>query len=308
MTVAEARLEIFGESLEAAGEVKPLQQAVIIPSAPGKVVSIKVKEGQEVSKGQLLIQLENTSQYLQLQQAQAGLEALQEEQGKVKYLVEQEALPEKALRELNAQIRQAELSVEMARYAHDLTLLKSPIRGTVTAVVPSEGDLVGNSPVITIISSETVLVQAAVPENQIQQVEAGNTVQVKVPAVDEEYVVTGEITLVGKTAIPGSRSFPVEAEVKNPENKLQPGMFAYLILEGKSREAVAVPTSALLEQDGKTMVYVSSGDKAWQKEVETGAREKGLVEITKGLELGERYLVRLPAGLRDGDEITEIYE
>lgn len=307
VTVAGARLETLGDCLEAAGEVKPLQQAVIIPAVPGKVAGIQVKEGQEVSRGQVLIQLENTSQYLQLRQAQAGLEALQEEQEKVEYLVAQGALPEKMLRELTAQIRQAELSVDLAKHAYDLTVLKSPIRGTVTAVIPSEGDLVGSSPVVTVISSETMLVQATVAENQLHQVQEGQAVQVKVPAVEEGYL-TGKITAVGKTAIPGSRSFLVEAEVENPEGKLQPGMFAYLKLEDKSRQTVAVPASALLEQDGKAMVFVSSGNRAWQRVVETGVREKGLVEIIRGLDLGERYLVHLPAGLQDGDEITEIYE
>ena len=167
--------------------------------------------------------------------------------------------------------------------------------------------MVGAGPVATVISSETMLVQAAVAENQLHQVQIGMVAQVKVPAVEEGYL-TGEITAIGKTAIPGSRSFLVEAEVENPEGKLQPGMFASLILVDKSRQAVAVPASSLLEKDGRASIFVSGGNVARQREVETGIREKGLVEITRGLDVGERYLVHIPAGLQDGDEITEIRE
>ncbi len=240
----------------------------------------------------------------QTRQAQATLDVLAAELVQVEALVEAGALPEKNLRELKNQALQAELARDMAQYAYDQTILKSPLEGVVTGVSTAEGELVGTAVVMAVISREGITVQAAVDEGQLCYLSPGMPVQVQVPAVTEE-LFSGCVSSVGQSAIPGSRSFPVEVEVDSKSGELRPGMYALVLVEETGRRGFRVPASALLEQDGFSYLFIVREGRAVQRTVETGLRRAGQVEIMEGLSGGERFIVRPPARLRDGSPVEE---
>lgn len=301
---AEAREVTQAVRLELSGEVKSGRQVAIIPSVPGRVAAVPVKEGQAVSRGELLLRLENTTQQLQLRQAQAALDALNAELARVQTLIQAGALPEKTLRDMKTQILQAELARDLAKYAYDLTVLKSPLDGVVTAVKAAEGELVGTTMVMAVLSREGVTVQAVADEGQLQYLSPGMAVQVRVPAVSAAPI-PGSLFSVSQTAIPGSRSFTVEVVLSGASGELRPGMYALVLVEETGWRGFQVPSSALLEQDGLSFLFIIREGRAVKLPVETGMRRAGLVEIGRGLEEGERFITRVPAGLKDGSLVEE---
>lgn len=301
---AAAHKETLAVRLELGGEIKSSRQVAIIPPIPGRVASVPVKEGQAVSRGEPLLYLENTSQKLQLQQAQAALEVLTTELDRVETLVEAGALPEKNLRELRGQITQAELARDMARYAYDQTILKSPLEGIVTGVNARAGELVATTVVMAIISQEGITAQVTVDEGQLGYLSPGMSVQVQVPAVGE-VLFSGSISAVSQSAIPGSRSFPVEVELEAERELLRPGMYALVLVEKIGHRGFQVPASALLEQEGHSYLFLVQKGRVLQRTVKTGLRQSGKVEIIEGLSGGERFIIRPPARIKDGDRVEE---
>lgn len=306
ITAAEAALEEVGKQLELTGELAPLRQVVVVPPLPGRVVEIKVAEGDPVFKGQLLIRMDSTQQELQLKQAQIAVDAGRVEVAKLEYLVAQGAVAEQILRGARAELAQGEAQLDLARYAYDVTFLKSPLAGVVGYIWAKEGELVGNSQVVLIMNLEKVLVQLAVDEAQLVHLMPEMAVQVEVPAVGG-IPRMGRVSVIGQVAVPGSRSFPVQVEVANTAGDLKPGMFARVMLQSESRRAIMVPGSALREEEGRACLYIVSRNRVAERVVETGLRQDGKVEITSGLRPGERYVVRVPAGMSDRSavEISE---
>lgn len=307
VAVAEAAKEEIGKRLELSGELIPLRQVIVVPSMPGRVAEIRVAEGQRVREGQLLIRMENTQQELQLRQAEIAVKAGRVEVEKLAYLVEQGAVAEHLLRGARAELEQGEVVLELARYAYDVTFLKSPLPGVVGYIWAKEGELVGNTQVALVMDVDKVFVQLTVDEAQLPFLAESVPVTVEVPAVGG-VPLQGRISSIGQVAVPGSRSFLVKVEVDNAGGELKPGMYARVAIEGESRNCVMVPGSALREEEGRAYVFVVARSRVRQRDVETGLRREGKVEIVQGLNPGERYVLRIPAGIQDGSTIEEIKE
>lgn len=307
VSTAEAVREQLGKRLELSGELLPQRQVVVVPSIPGQVAQVNVQVGDRVRQGQLLVLMENTQQELQLRQARIGVEAGRVEVTKLELLVEQGAVAEQVLRSAKAELAQGEVLLELARYAYDVTFLKSPLSGVVGYIWAKEGELIGNTQAVLVMNVEKVLVQLAVDEGQLAYLSEGMPVTVEIPAVGAvaRQAVVGTIS---QGAIPNTRSFLVMVEVDNLDGDLKSGMFARVVVEVESRFSVLVPGSALREETGNAYLFVVSRNRAEQRVVETGLRQDGRVEILQGLNPGERYVIRVPAGLTDGSPIVEIEE
>ncbi len=305
VSTAEALREQLGKRLELSGELLPLRQVVVVPPIPGQVAQIKVKEGEQVRQGQLLVLMENTQQELQLRQAQIGVQAGRLEVAKLELLVEQGAVAEQVMRAAKAELAQGEALLELAQYAYDVTFLKSPLTGVVGYIWAKEGELIGNTQAVLVMNVEKVLVQLTVDEGQLAYLSEGMPVLVEIPAVGavpRQAVVSN----ISQGAIPNTRSFLVLVEVDNPDGDLKPGLFARVHIEGESRFSILVPGSALREEAGDAYLFVASRNRVEQRVVETGVRQDGKVEILQGLNPGERYVIRVPAGIVDGSLIVAI--
>jgi membrane fusion protein (multidrug efflux system) len=306
VNVAEARQEDLGRRLELSGELAPLRQVLIVPPIPGRVAEIKVREGDRVAEGQLIIRMDNTQQALQLRQAEIEVEAGRLEVEKLAYLVEQGAAAEYTLRQARKELAKGEALLELARYAYDVTFLKSPLAGVVGYIWAREGEMIGNTQAALVMDIDQVLVQLTVDEGQLSVFSAKMAVQVEIPALGG-VPRRGVVSYISQAALPGSRTFQVKVTVDNPEADLKPGMFARVLVEGESRGGVLVPGGALREEDGRSCLFIVTGSRVARRDVETGLRRDGKVEIVKGLQPGELYVSRIPAGMQDGS-IIEVME
>ena len=104
----------------------------------------------------------------------------------------------------------------------------------------------------------------------------------------------GKLIDVGSVVDPDNRTLPVRYEVPNAERLLKVGMFADVAIETtRAEEAVAIPESALVDEDGRPVVYVLlDGEHFEKRDVELGIRDSGFVEVKAGLKAGERVVTK----------------
>lgn len=177
--------------------------------------------------------------------------------------------------------------------------LKAPLTGTVTAARAVRGEFVdGSKPLFTVIDLDRVWVEAEVSEFDLDRV-------VKAPAADltvvahpgRTFAVLGQgggtLIDVGSVVDSDSRTVPVRYEIPNPDHALRVGLLVEVAIETRIvKAAVAVPESAIVEEDGRPIAYILLDGESFQKrDLELGLRGHGLVEVRKGIEPGERVVV-----------------
>jgi cobalt-zinc-cadmium efflux system membrane fusion protein len=189
-----------------------------------------------------------------------------------------------------------ESAVDALASKPDLTAvfsLTSPIEGIVVERNATIGATVGtDANVFKIIDISRVWIDANVFEKDLERVKFGQEVKVAVPAFPGASF-SGKVILVSSVVDPETRSVKVRTEVPNPDGRLKPDMFANVeIITDLHRTAISIPQSAVLNDDGKTVVFVSEGSDYKKRAVIAGIQGNDRVEIVDGLNAGDKVVVK----------------
>lgn len=201
---------------------------------------------------------------------------------------------------------QAHLQLSTATYQTRLQQLNSPAteQGVVTVVAPIAGKVAERpvtlgeaveeaaTPILSIVNGDRLRVMANVYEKDLGQVAVGQSVRATVASLPNQSF-AGRVVTVGAVVDGTTRVIPVTAELENA-GALKPGMFAELeILTGRTPDAVlSIPASALVDAEGRTLVFVQNGDAFEPVDVAVGRRAGDQVEIQSGLFEGDQVVVQ----------------
>jgi cobalt-zinc-cadmium efflux system membrane fusion protein len=171
--------------------------------------------------------------------------------------------------------------------------LTSPIAGVVVERNATIGATVGtDANLFKIIDISSVWIDANVFEKDLERVRLGQEVKVAVTAFPGVSF-SGRVILVSSVVDPETRSVKVRTEVPNPGGRLKPDMFANVqIITDLHRTAISIPQSAVLNDGGKTVVFVSEGSGFKKRQVTTGIQNNDRVEIIDGLAAGDKVVVK----------------
>jgi membrane fusion protein, heavy metal efflux system len=175
-----------------------------------------------------------------------------------------------------------------------LVTITAPIDGTVSDREASVGQSFQDSGgrLMSIVNDSQVLATANIYEKDLGQVKLGQKVNVRVASLPDR-LFTGTISRIGTTVGEG-RVVPVQAQLDNAGKMLKPGMFAELevVTDRTSQPVVAIPSTAVVEANGKQLVFVQSGNSFQAAEVTLGRVTGDLVEIKSGLFAGDRIVTQ----------------
>jgi membrane fusion protein, heavy metal efflux system len=171
--------------------------------------------------------------------------------------------------------------------------LNSPIDGIVVERNATVGASVGtDANLFKIIDLSRVWIDASVFEKDLQQVRPGQEVKLTVPAFPG-VTFSGKVILINSVVDPDTRTVKVRTEVANPDGRLKPDMFANVqIVTALNRTAISIPQSAVLNDEGKTVVFVAEGDGYKKRQVQAGIQNNDQVEIIDGLKAGDKVVVK----------------
>ena len=188
---------------------------------------------------------------------------------------------------------------EVPRHVSRIPLI-APLSGTLTAAQVTEGEFIDPSrPLFTIINLDRLWLEAKVSEYDLERVVKAPSAQFTLAAYPKRsYEILGDgggkLIDIGSVVNPENRTLAVHYEVPNPDRLLKVGMFADVAIETtRSENTVAIPESALVDEDGRPVVYVLlDGEHFEKRDVELGIRDSGFVEVKSGLKAGERVVTR----------------
>lgn len=270
----------------------------IAPSSPVRISKIFVEVGDQVKKGEKLVQMDASN----LKNLELQLANQESEFNRVNELFKVGGASQS---ELDAS--KMALDVKKTTYKNLLenTQLLSPISGIVTARNYDDGDMYSaSSPVLTIerITPVKLLVDAS--ESYYTQVKKGMKVSVKLEVYGDEKF-DGIISLVYPTINPNTRTFPVEVKLQNSNMKVRPGMFARVTLDFGSKDRVVVPDQSIIKQvgSGDRYVYVYKDGKVSYNKVILGQRLGTEYELISGVENNSQVVIAGQSNLNNGMEV-----
>ena len=273
----------------------------ISTSTPNRIKDILVDVGYKVVKGQKLVVLDNVN----IDQLKVRIDNMEREYNRAVQLLEigggtQQAV-DQLKTELDATKRQYDNLVEN-------TVLVSPINGVVTARNYDPGDMTGGA-ILTIEQMRPVKVLVNVSENEFTKVRKGMKTTIKLDVYgDEEF--TGTVTLVHPTINPATRTFTVEIEINNSDERVRPGMFARVQMNFGKADHVVVPDRAVIKQTGSgdRYVYTFKDGVVTFNKVELGQRIDNAYEVLSGVENGDDVVVSGHSRLTNGCKAEILYK
>jgi RND family efflux transporter MFP subunit len=202
-------------------------------------------------------------------------------------------------------LQAARARVTLARKTLEDTTVRAPFTGVVAQRLVSTGDYVTKGMrVAVVVRVNPLRVQLTIPEQFVSVVAAGEPVSFEVDAYPGRRF-EGRVRYVSPALQADQRALTVEATVPNPGGQLKPGLFATARIEQPTRTAaVLVPSVAVQTSGGTSHVFVITGDRAEERIVTTGQTVGDLIEISKGLNAGERVATKNLGQLADGAKVS----
>lgn len=171
--------------------------------------------------------------------------------------------------------------------------LNSPIDGIVVERNATVGASVGtDANLFKIMDLSRVWIDADVFEKDLPRVRPGQEVRLTVTAFPQS-TFSGKVILINSVVDPETRTVKVRTEVANQDGRLKPDMFANVqIVTDVNRAAISIPQSAVLNDEGKSIVFIADGNSYTKRQVQAGIQNNGRVEIVDGLTAGDKVVVK----------------
>lgn len=299
--IAQAQNRPVDQISEYAGTIEPKIKNNIAPQAPIRISSIFVEIGDNVVKGQKLVQMDIAN----LQQLK-----LQIDNQEVDFRRIDELYKIGGISKSEWDSAKTALDISKTNYTNlqENTFLVSPINGVVSARNYDNGDLFnGTTPILTVEQINPVKLLVNISESYYAKIKENDDVSIKLDVYPNE-LFSGKISLIYPTIDPTTRTFTVEISLPNQDKKVRPGMFARAIINYGTEQRVVVPDVAIIKQigAGDRYIYVYKDGKVSYNKVILGQRLGDEYEVISGVEDQDYVVVAGQSKLSNGLEVSVI--
>ncbi len=281
------------------GVIEPWEKLSVLSKVHGTVIELEVREGEKVTKGQVIARLDPADFRIALDSARATNELAVANQNRLAALFEKGLVPRVKIEKLDAEVKTSKAALENAELLLSRCAITAPISGVIRRLDAKVGLLLNVSdPVAEILQIDRVKAVVGIPESDVALVRNIKNVSLTIQALGNKKLV-GRTHFLASSPENGARLYRLELAIDNSDNLILPGMFFRAQLIKKTfKDAVAVPLYTVIKRENRQFVYVEENGVARLKPVELGIIEDWRVHITDGLSIGSRVVIE---GHRDID-------
>ena len=306
VTAVDLQPTTFSHFFKVQGNVETDQNAVIVPEVQGRITSIRVKEGQRVNKGDVILTIDSKVLQNNIDETQSRYDLTEVVFKKQESLWNQQIGSEiqflEAKNNMDATKQRLEaLKAQLAMYS-----VKAPFAGIIDELRPKVGEMASPmSPVARIINLDEMYIKCDVSESYLSKIQEGDSVGVYFPSL--ERTLATKISRIGQYINPNNRSFVIRLNINNRDNSLKPNLLGEVRIRDFSVDSVAVLSSSLIQQlpDGSDFVYVlektGNSYKTVRRSVSTGMSYDVKTHVTSGLTGTESIVAEGSKAIRDGE-------
>ena len=313
ITTFKAQEEIFNHYLELQGSVDTKNLLTISPEYNGILSRVYVKEGQRVSKGQILAKIDDGGLSQQLAQFE-----IQSDLAKTTFERQERLWNQKIGSEI--QYLQAKSNYEVQIKAVNQikqqiakTTVRAPFSGTIDDIITEQGNVVaaGQTPLMLLVNLNDMYIETNVPESHITTVTKNKNVIVELPILGK--TIETKIHQVGSFINPANRTFKIEVSVPNKDKSIKPNLTAKLkINDYTNPKAILIPQSIISENaNGQQFIYVvkDRNENLGVTErviIKTGKTQGDVIEVLEGINNGTEIIQEGARSIKEGQTVEII--
>lgn len=304
----EVTQENWPSVLSAVGSLTAVAGVDVSNEVAGKIEVIHFDSGQTVKQGQLLLELDDSTDRAELQGLEAELRLAKVRFERSEKLIGKNFIAQSDYDQNHALLDEAKAATHAKRTLIEKKRIRAPFSGELGIRQVDLGQyLTEGSAIVSLQQLDPIYLDFSVPERFLNQLIKGRRILATVQTYpDLEF--NGEITAVSPLIDPGTRSVQVRAQLTNAKKLLHPGMFAQVrILSEQTLQVLTLPDTAITYNPyGNSVFVIEANDQGLfvqSRQVETGQTRAGRVEIISGLSLGERVVSAGQVKLRNGMQV-----
>lgn len=284
-----------------------VEEAVVVARTQGIVEEIYVEEGDSVTEGQPLTQLDTKRLQLEVARTRTNLESLQRAAERSKQLFESKMISTDAYDQVNFEYAREKATLALQLHELEEATIRAPITGVITIRHIKLGHTLSpNEEAFEIKRANKLEAILNVPEKELFKLAVGQHARIKIDALPD-ILFEGRVERVAPEVDRTSGTFRVTVRLDNMDLMLKPGMFARVNIRYDSREDVLlVARDAVVTQKDESTVFVVKDGLAMRQSVETGYVMDTEIEILNGLGEGDQVIVTGQGGLRDGAAVRVV--
>ncbi len=301
--------EKFEHYLEVHGIVETRKNITLNAEINSVIRTIKVFEGEKVTKGQVLVVLDQEIIQKNINEVETAFEYANTVFQRQEKLWKQNIGSEMQYLEAKNRKESMEQKLKTLKSQREMTIVKAPFSGIVDEIFPKEGEMASPmAPLIRLMNLDEMYITADLPENYLKTIKEGNQVMIKFPSLDIE--MASKIGRVGQFINPANRTFKVQINLDKSNEVLKPNLLAIMLIKTFEKDSAAVVSSAAIQYDakGKEFVFVVQKDGlgyfAKRSDIKSGQSYNNKTFIFEGLSGNEQIIIEGARGLKENDKIN----
>jgi membrane fusion protein, multidrug efflux system len=309
VAVTEVLQEDWPSTITAVGSFVAVAGIDVSSEVTGIVKAIHFESGQTVKKGQLLLELDASTDRAELGGLEAELRFAEVRFDRSAQLIDKKYIAKSDYDQNKALLEEAIAAVQTKKTLIDKKMIQAPFDGEIGIRQVNLGQyLAPGSAIVSLQKLDPIYIDFTVPERDLSGIKINQQITASIQAYPEQ-VFTGKISAVSPALDQDSRSVKIRAVLSNKMRNLRPGMFAQVnILSQQPLKVLTLPDTAITYNPyGSTAFVVVSGEQGLtvqNRQVETGITKAGRVQIVKGLIQGEKVVSAGQVKLRNGMPVT----
>lgn len=283
-------------------------EASVVAKVGGVVEKFYVEEGDVVTAGQPLVQIETDRLKLELARSASDLNKMKNELDRTESIYKKKLVSSETYERLKFEYDSKRAQYELSKLELNFATVEAPIDGVISKRYVKVGNMINtNEAVYHITDFDPLHAVIYVPEKELNKIALNQVAQVRVDARTDK-VFNGFVKRISPIVDANSGTFKVTIEVSDKGGMLKPGMFGrLLIIYDERNDTVLVDKKAVLTEDNSFWVFVVRDDKAYKQAVKPGYVNEDHFEILEGLESGDIVVNMGQNSLKD-DSLIEVIE
>jgi len=310
----EIQQTIFNTYIEAQANLKTRKNVLILPEFQGTLEKVFVSEGQEVKKGQLLAEINDSGLNEQYEQMVIQAEFAKENFERTQRLWDNNIGSEMQYLKSKTDYEASKKMVDQMKDRLSKTKIYAPFDGEIDEIISNVGSslIPGVSQILRLVNLDIIYAESFVSEKYISFIGEGTEAIVQIPLLNMDY--RSSVNQTGNFINPSNRTFRIEVPVENFDNRIKQNLDAKIKINiYKKDDAIVIPLRIVREDAlGKNFVYVMSEDNkegvylTSKQFITLGNKSEDKVEVTEGLDLGDIVVLEGAYSVEDSQRVKLI--
>ena len=314
--VQSATLRELQNDIEALGNLRAYESTLITAKTTKTVTHIRFDDGQRVNKGAILVEMTNAEESALMEEARLTAEEAKKQLQRTQTLAKTGAVSPSMLDELKRDYDTANARFLAVQARYKDLIITAPFNGVVGLRNISVGSLIAPGQTITTLNDDSKMkLDFTVPATYLRSLRVGLPIEAQSHDLGDK-LFKGKIFSLDNQIDEATRSIKVRAILDNPTHELQQGLLMTVVVHADIRKSLVISEAALVPMGSNNFVYVLQQNKnataeSWvaeKRQVYIGQRYKGLVEIEKGLQAGEKVVTHGLQKIHAGQAINIMAE